>query len=117
MRLFTPLKYRALRYLGVVSPSASYPLPPRWALSPLGRHRFYDATACELACCKPKPVADPLCTPDCTEDCCGPLVVSAGSLPILRSPSRCAGPCGFCAGAMDPSDQDGVNGRERGAQR
>lgn len=114
MRLFTPLKYRALRYLGVVSPSGSYPLPPRRALSPLGRHRFYDASACELACCRPQPVP---CAWDCEAECCGPLVVSAGALPIRTRPGLCESPCGCCTDAVAPADPDGVNGRERGAQR
>lgn len=35
------LKYRVLRWLGVVSPSGAYPLPPRWAMSKLGRERWY----------------------------------------------------------------------------
>jgi hypothetical protein len=35
------LRQRALRLLGVVSPSGAYPLPPRWAMSKLGRSRYY----------------------------------------------------------------------------
>lgn len=35
------LKYRILRWLGVVSPSGAYPLPPRWAMSKLGKSRWY----------------------------------------------------------------------------
>jgi len=35
------LKHRLLRLLGVVSPSGAYPLPPRWALSKLGRARYH----------------------------------------------------------------------------
>ena len=35
------LKYRILRWLGVVSPSGAYPLPPRWAMSKLGKARWY----------------------------------------------------------------------------
>lgn len=35
------LKYRILRWLGVVSPSGAYPTPPRWAMSKQGRARWY----------------------------------------------------------------------------
>jgi hypothetical protein len=35
------LRHRLLRWLGVVSPSGAYPLPPRWAMSKLGRSRYY----------------------------------------------------------------------------
>ena len=35
------LRHRLLRLLGVVSPSAAYPLPPRWAMSRKGRERWY----------------------------------------------------------------------------
>ena len=37
------LRHRLLRWLGVVSPSGAYPLPPRWAMSKLGRDRWYDS--------------------------------------------------------------------------
>lgn len=116
------MKYGLLRLLGVVSPSGRYATPPRWALNATGKHRFYDAPDCSgdccpwnrpparclLACCN-QPLDD--CPPDCEADCCGPLVVSAGSLPVLNG---CAGPCGFRADVMDPSPTDTVNGRERG---
>lgn len=36
------LRERVLRLLGVVSPSGAYPLPPRWAMSKLGRSRYYN---------------------------------------------------------------------------
>lgn len=35
------LKQRLFRLLGVVSPSGSYPLPPRWAMSRKGRATWY----------------------------------------------------------------------------
>lgn len=35
------LRHRVLRLLGIVSPSGAYPLPPRWAMSKLGRSRWY----------------------------------------------------------------------------
>jgi hypothetical protein len=35
------LRHRVKRWLGVVSPSGAYPLPPRWAMSKLGRSRWY----------------------------------------------------------------------------
>ncbi|ATN93763.1 hypothetical protein SEA_ABT2GRADUATEX2_21 [Streptomyces phage Abt2graduatex2] len=112
------LKYQLLRGLGVVSPSGQYPLPPRWALSAAGKHRLYDAPDCREACCPwNSPAPEPICALRCEAECCGPLLVSAGALPILRSPSRCAGPCGFCEGVMDPSDRDGLEGRERGAEQ
>lgn len=123
------MKYRLLRLLGVVSPSGRYATPPRWALNATGKHRFYDApdcsgdccpwnrppARCQLACCRPP--AEPLCVPGCEAECCGPLVVSAGALPILTRQTTCAGPCGFCAGVMDPSDRDGLEGREKGAEQ
>lgn len=36
-------KHRLFRLLGIVSPSGAYPLPPRWAMSRLGKARWYDA--------------------------------------------------------------------------
>lgn len=35
------MKHRLLRWLGIVSPSGAYPLPPRWAMSRTGRERWY----------------------------------------------------------------------------
>lgn len=35
------LKQHLFRLLGVVSPSGSYPLPPRWAMSRKGRDTWY----------------------------------------------------------------------------
>lgn len=39
------LREHVLRLLGVVSPSGAYPLPPRWAMSKLGRSRYHQVTA------------------------------------------------------------------------
>lgn len=97
MRVTTRLKYGLLRLLGVVSPSGRYPLPPRWAMSKLGRHRFYDAPECD--------------DPTCEAGCCGPLVVSAGALPVTRCLLSCCAPASDTVG---PVAAVAVNGRERG---
>ena len=116
--MLTRMKYGLLRLLGVVSPSGRYATPPRWALNATGRHRFYDApdctgdccpwnrppARCQLACCN-QPLDD--CPPDCEADCCGPLVVSAGSLPLL---DRCAP----ASATVDAGATGTLEGRERG---
>ncbi|AKA61758.1 hypothetical protein SEA_MAIH_20 [Streptomyces phage Maih] len=80
------LKYGTLRMLGVVSPSGRYPMPPRWALSKIGRHRFYDA-------------------PECAETCC----------PWNSPPARCLlSCCAPSSDTVGPVAAGAVNGRERG---
>lgn len=127
MRLTTRLKYGCLRLLGVVSPSGRYPLPPRWALSKLGRQRYYGsgrndwASSLTVGPFPDRTPPTPLCASDCEAECCGPLTVSAGALPILTRPSACVGPCvGPCdvCTALQASGYPGAtNGAQEGVQR
>mgnify|MGYP001616504201 FL=1 len=66
VRITTSLKYGLFRLMGVVSPTGRYPLPPRWAMSKVGRHRFYDARDCTEACCPWNRQPTP-----CLLACCG----------------------------------------------
>jgi hypothetical protein len=84
MRRRLTLRQHIFRYLGIVSPSGSYPLPPRWAMSPLGRRRWYPeqpplkAALAQMADDVAARTADGACA--CGHVCiCGPV----GAGPVL----------------------------------
>lgn len=97
MRLITRLKHRCLRLLGVVSVSGAYPLPPRWALSKLGKHRFYDA-------------------PSWSRDLASGPFIDRSTTSLRPALYVCAPDCALCASIRDLAASEASNGRQRGAQ-